>query len=320
MSALRLIVSLIVLTMSFPVVAQTSARAAAPYPILIQDFKELRSAGIALFQRGELKKNFPHLKHRCYSYGDGGYMISISDTFLRGYEGRGFSLNSLCMGMISGIRFDPETGERIPTFIVVRPKKKGKGVEAVTSELTLGLPDCFKDGTPYSDCAMNFDPITGKKHKATTVAFYADLGREIEADFKKNKAAGRWKESCGSKTAMSCFSETWPDTQKAKEERGELDAGFLAFEHWPDPKNPAEALSQPSCCYPSAKPSSWQHQTNFDVSAKLPKGFGYALYATGEAGGDPDSLVLESRQSGSSFATSSEIGGWLSGWFSRRRR
>ena len=127
---------------------------------------------------------------------------------------------------------------------------------------------------------MNYDPMTGKKHKDPTVAFYAALGREIEADFQKNKAEGRWKTPCRSETSMSCYLEAWPDTREAKEKGDGDRANFLAFDKWPDPKNPTKALSQPACCYPSTKPESWQHQTNFDVSANLPKGLGYALYAT----------------------------------------
>ena len=312
MTIFRAILAIACLAVTGPVTAQTPEKNKSPYPIVINDLKALRSAGLTLTQRGEFKANFPHLKHRCYSYGDGGYLISVDDDFLRRHEARGFTLNSLCMGLLSGIRFDPETGKRLPAFVVVTnpaPKKNGKRPKPAVlyGELPLGVPDCFKQGTPYSDCKMTFDPMTGKKHKDTTVAFYADLGRQIEADFKTNKAAGRWKTPCaaGSDRSMDCYRETAPD---------DIDKGFLYFDAWPDPKDPKQSLSQPACCYPSSKPGSWQHQTNFDVSPKLPKGYGYMLYATGEAGGDPDSELLESAQSGSAYATSADIASAIKSW------
>ena len=109
MTIFRAILAIACLAMTGPVTAQTPEKNKSPYPIVINDLKVLRPAGLTLTQRGEFKDNFPHLKHRCYSYGDGGYLISVDDDFLRRHEARGFTLNSLCMALISGIRFDPES-------------------------------------------------------------------------------------------------------------------------------------------------------------------------------------------------------------------
>ena len=279
--------------LAFPVPSEAKEKS-VQYPILVDDIKALHSAGIMLGGYGKKSPGVAHFKNLCYYYGDGGYELSVSDEFLQRYKARGFTLNSLCLALVSGIRFDPETGKRLPTYIfgdfveLKKQIKKYSGVEPgiVTDQLPLGIPDCFKEGTPYSDCKMNFDPRTGKQHKASTVAFYAELGQQIEGDFKKNKAEGRWKSPCIEDDSRDCYRET--------EIRPGI-IGYLARAWWPREK------------YPSANPESWQHQTFFTVSPKLPKGFGYALYADGAAGSDPEAETLESAQSGSAYATSAEI-------------
>jgi hypothetical protein len=284
------------------------AKKAVKYPMLIDDPKALQSAGLVIGGYGAAQaiKDF---KNRCYFYGDGGYTMSVSDEFLDRHKARGFSLNSLCLAFVSGIRFDPETGTRLPTYIYgdfVALKKAGKYPEPgiVTDELPLAVPDCFKAGTPYSDCRMTFDPRTGKKHKDATVAFYGALGQQIEADFKKQKASGNWKIPCdpagretrGGEALLSCYTEI---------EASEGVAGTLARDYWYNP-----AISQGDTQLPrytSVGHENWQHQSFADVSPKLPKGFGYALYADGGAGSDPEAETLESVQAGSSYATSAEI-------------
>ena len=65
---------------------------------------------------------------------------------------------------------------------------------------------------------------------------------------------------------------------------------------------------------PSSKPVTWQHQHHIDVSTKLPKGFGYILYADYSLGGSPEEETLETAQSGSSYATSAEITSAIKSW------
>ena len=128
MTLIRTIATLIVLAGVVPATAQTSRNSKPQFPIFINGLKELRSSGLTLAHGGGRTRDFPHLKHRCYAYGDGGYMISINDAFLKNYTDRGFSLNSMCMGLMSGIRFDPETGDHLPTYIVVAPKKRAEAL------------------------------------------------------------------------------------------------------------------------------------------------------------------------------------------------
>ena len=64
--------------------------------------------------------------------------------FLRRHETRGFTLQSLCLALPSAIRFDPETGRRLPTYITgdfaaLKVQAKDKKVEegVITEELPL---------------------------------------------------------------------------------------------------------------------------------------------------------------------------------------
>ena len=95
---------------------------------------------------------------------------------------------------------------------------------------------------------------------------------------------------------MSCYTET---------EGGPGTNGALARDYWFNPAISRGVTELP--IYPSINPERWQHQTFVDVSPNLPKGFGYAIYADGAAGSDPDAETLESAQSGSAYATSAEI-------------
>ena len=61
----------------------------------------------------------------CYHFGEGGAVnISISAELLAYYVQQGFSRRSLCMALISAIRFDPETGRRLATYVVIYDLKE----------------------------------------------------------------------------------------------------------------------------------------------------------------------------------------------------
>jgi hypothetical protein len=82
------------------------------------------------------------------------------------YKSQGFSRRSACLALISGIRFNPEDGKHLATYILVDRKllkPKDNEPSALSAELPMSLPSCFKNGTPYADCAWNYDPLTGKK-------------------------------------------------------------------------------------------------------------------------------------------------------------
>ena len=279
-------------------------------PILFTGKAAMRSAGILTINFGapDPDRKLKHLKHKCYDYGvgSGAYDFSVSDGFLARYDG--FSLQSLCLGLVSGVRFDPESGERLPTFIVADPDRVSKyklGADlsgfrqAVTPELPLKLPGCFRGGTPYFDCRMSFDPISGKKLSDKQTKAYRELGKKIDAEFQKRFKAGMWKSVCEDKDNASydCFLETGY-------------GGWLAVESWPfEPFKDGENSRRLPHFMTKFDDASFEHQTFFDVSKKLQRGYGYALYADNKVipGPEPSSETLETTQSGSSYITGQSL-------------
>src|SRR5947207_52338 len=93
--------------------AATTATAQTSFPIIISSETQFEQLGISLLSP---------LPNRCYHYGDGGDSVSINNSLLAFYESQGFSLRSACMALISGIRYNPETGQRLATYIWANPK------------------------------------------------------------------------------------------------------------------------------------------------------------------------------------------------------
>jgi len=75
--------------------------------------------------------------------------LTLSDQFYGHYKARGFSLASLCFAVTSGdwVKYDIQTGKPL----------------RVVNGLLLDIPDCFKNGAPFLDCAYNFEHTFGLK-------------------------------------------------------------------------------------------------------------------------------------------------------------
>jgi hypothetical protein len=73
------------------------------------------------------------------------FALSISDDMLGHFKERGFSLEALCLAMRSPLLHDSATGKALPLASV-----SGWGL------LPLNVPDCFKNGTPFLDCTINY--------------------------------------------------------------------------------------------------------------------------------------------------------------------
>lgn len=107
--------------------APAAAEPEIKYPIVFNSMSELQRLGISLDWpplddeqiRASPVLKAPALPNGCYWYAGylTHYLYSVSDEFLAGYTAKGFSRESLCMGLVSDTRFDPETGERLPTYI-----------------------------------------------------------------------------------------------------------------------------------------------------------------------------------------------------------
>lgn len=297
----------------------TSARAAPgddvalKYPVVFTQQKLLAKFGLIIKGVGENDNTVKTSGNKCYRSAAGLYELSITNEFLKARQKRGFSLNSLCLGLISGIRFDPETGKRLPTLVLVDVKGlldddgKKRTIRQISSntltyEIPYRLPGCFKDGQPYADCKFAFDPNTGRKYSSEQRALYKKLGAKFIEEYQRQKADGAFNKRCGADKPLNgperCVTEK--DQQ-----------GWLKADDWCTAKPQCgdklpEYLST-SGTDPGAT-KKWEFQTIVDVSPKFAKGFGYALYyPKGGGAPDPNADALESAQDGSRYVTDATL-------------
>jgi hypothetical protein len=238
------------------------------FPVILDSPSKLRQVGIAVSFATEV----PPLKNKCYYYGDGGNLISTSDEFYSRFKQRGFSVEAMCLGLVSKTHFDPESGRRLPTYILVdRVGEPG----TISDELPLDLPDCFKNANPYTDCQFRFGRVTGKTLTVAETDAYKRLGAAID-------------EVMGVKIRDITGAEEFFD-------QGEDEELFKGFRRATGASLSSEtdaAIPEDLQRYSSA--SIWIRSTN------LPRGYGYALDADGPAGPDVNPAALKTAIEGSS--------------------
>ncbi len=278
------------------------AQQAIRYPIVFIDtFEALHRLGIG----GDLRP----LKNKCYHYGEASYRVSLSDDFLARYQAKGFTLESLCLALISEARFDPETGQRLPTYIRFHAKElqqelaglkpddppgmlKYKGrdprtftakemqeccdslIGFISEEQPLAVPPCFKNGNPYSDCTWRYAIKSGQRLSDQSVEKFRQLGRAMELVM-----------AIAIRSAPMCREDqrgAWPCTTP----RDRDDRGWLAEERTGDIDILIDQLRESFPSIPQFPPALFKgnNATLYDISSAFPRGFGYALYADGGAG------------------------------------
>ena len=270
---------------AFAIMTPTSVHPAeVKYPIALTSSALLRVAGLS---RDE--DDVEPLKNWCYYYGGGGWKLTVSDTLLETYKSRGFSLHSLCLGLVSQRKFDPETGTRLPTVIFfdepgLRAALKGRNPrsmdpgkleqlseEFASEELPLIVPDCFKNGTPYSDCTWRFNVESGARVDELETLRIKSLGQKVERAMANENAINV---ICGGHARPDCIRETKGDFPY--ETALDPESWLLDFSALKDEKLGLDQLSQDDC--------DSSNGSFIDISDALPKGFGYALFADGGLG------------------------------------
>lgn len=269
------------------------AKATATFPLVFYDKVLLQRLGIVIGKSGPDQPEIKHYQSKCYKKWppddlgtpDELYDISLSDDFVLKFAKRGFSLNSLCLALASGIKFDPETGKRLPTFILAdRDRVKDKlDAWALTSEIPLDLPDCFRFGRPYSDCKFNYDPKDTKnreKLSSSVTKRFAELGRKIDIRVANAKAAGKWSKTCAEVEMHDGDEELLQDCKLEKDRDGWLQNDGIISNNINQDKDPESGQG-------------WEKQRMIDVSPVFPAGYGYALYAPTGVGGPPPTEAAE---------------------------
>jgi hypothetical protein len=246
---------------------------AQQFPLIIDSPSKLRQVGLS-FDVGE-----PPLKNQCYEYGEGGHLLSTSDEFYEHFKQRGFSVQAMCLGLVSNTHYDPETGRRLPTYIVVyrdlyaenmRQYREIRDSGVVSDELPLDLPDCFKNANPYTDCQFRFGRITGKQLTAAQSDAYKRLGAAIDK-------------------LMEVKTKGVPATEQFWSEGDDFRKGFR--------QTSGHAAIDVSEAFPEdlrrfSSTSFWVRSTS------LPRGYGYALDADGGAGPDINPAALKAAAAG----------------------
>lgn len=146
---------------------------------------ELAALGIAV--RGTRARPFPN---SCASSGNA--KLSVSDMLLGHFRARGFTLESLCLGLSSNVRFNSETGSQLPLAFV--SEVRGNDFDR---ELPLNLPGCFRNGVSDMECDYKFDSWEGvrldrrdlESHRAGLREFDALVRQHIQ----RNRISGAFK-------------------------------------------------------------------------------------------------------------------------------
>jgi hypothetical protein len=139
------------------------------YPLIV----EAKDAKSALAQLGLASK-----EHTCPFVGDGALSVGFSEDYYSAYKNVGMPISNLCLVLQSGqIRFNPETGQRLPTYVL-----KGSGR---ADEYALAAPTCASKGTVtygqnYGElnpigCAVNFHPWSGRKLLSNEASVFTRL-------------------------------------------------------------------------------------------------------------------------------------------------
>jgi len=242
----------------------------ADYPVIFTSDDELTRLGI-----GGLE--FPN---KCYAVTNT-TVGSISNEFFARFKSRGFTVESVCLGLLSETRYDPETGRRLPTYIFVNmenlafelredPARKDPafGYASTSNETPLDLPNCFKNGTPYKDCVFRFGRKTGKALTAAETATYAELGAALDKWTRAMIASGNYPadkfEDC--------------DGRRPCEELGfKLKSGYYLSDDYSRPMLPNDVV------FSGIRPSDWERLSRYSSasfwvrSSNLPRGYGYSL-------------------------------------------
>lgn len=289
--------ALIGLCLLWPLTTLAQPAPSAGSPVMIEwgsfTLQEFGISGIA--EPGD-ERDFNQTPHRCYTYGGDGNGIAISDALLAQFKRRGFSLESLCLALESEVRFDPETGKRLPTYVVFDRRAMLEALERhdfdrmtdaqikaccseeglAHAEQPLDVPVCFKDGAPYSDCAWRYDVVTGRKLSDAETRRYRDLGRAIEAGM--TRAMKGEIKACGGKAVPSDDIDVrWP----CKPARARSDTGFLQ----PDAKFVVDLIKKHVDAGLVPQPLTRINKATFvDISPAFPRGYGYALMAEENGG------------------------------------
>ena len=199
----------------------------------------------------------------------------------------------MCMGLVSEIRYHPETGKRLATVVFGESPQPTElithgMIEFVSSgEIPLQLPSCFRRGLPMSDCKFNFNPYTGKRFGSSDTAKVAQAGAVALQAGRALLASGKYARACRAGESSGgdqlCYLEVSPP--------GSGSAGYFRTEQ------SADIIGNDDVQF-------WGF---VDISPAFPEGFGYAVGADGTAGPSFDMASASLKIDGKSRASQADL-------------
>jgi hypothetical protein len=165
--------------------------AGSDYPLVVTSGEELAELGIASVLYAPVQegvdpdgtKTLAREPNVCFDVGEGTFRISLSDAHKARLAAKGVNLDLACLVMESGqVRFDPETGKRLPTYVMVTKAFDGTFIRS--QELLLDVPSCFARGKAEISteenyallqplgCDLKFHPWTGKPLSGEDRAYF----------------------------------------------------------------------------------------------------------------------------------------------------
>lgn len=129
------------------------------YPVVFASLDDLAELGISYDPYPwdtQDKKAKPRFPNTCYDYSlesMGPSFISLSDDVIARHTSLGFTRESVCMGIVSGARFDPETGKRLPAIIFKNEAAFNAAIDALdiaTMDVSFYVPGTFKSEAALS--------------------------------------------------------------------------------------------------------------------------------------------------------------------------
>lgn len=156
------------------------------YPVVFGSSLEMDRTGLSLVGYASHRKDDVKQEHECFFYGDGGYDLSMSDERLQKLRMNGISFEAACVVLRSDqLKYDPQTGQRLPTYHVANLEEFRAGVFdgiSASAELPLKVPKCFRGAAPRKrefywweiplNCEPQYDPSTGRKLSAVEADYF----------------------------------------------------------------------------------------------------------------------------------------------------
>lgn len=122
--------------------------------------------------------------------------LTVSDELLEAYRATGFSLMTLCLGLRAPwVSFHPETGKPL-AIVGLRNAEAGNGEITTFRNYLMQVPTCFRNGTPYEDCKMNYDFMGGERQTPDRIAWFEDRGRKMGLELRALVARGSFATEC----------------------------------------------------------------------------------------------------------------------------